>query len=121
MRIRIVDGIPHPCLGSEMQYYGWSVFGECTVECLLISKVPLDEGKVGIARKHPQSSFFEGNIVVVVAIVISDDDATPLKKGLGDVEPNEARGSGDHYDGAALQRMLVIQSHAQSLSYRSRV
>jgi hypothetical protein len=119
--IRIVNGIAYSRLGTEMQNYCWSVCGKDTFQSLLVREVSLDEGELGIGREHSQPPLLERDIIIVIAVVIADNDATPLEKCLGDMESDEARGPGDQYDGATLECMLVIQSHDQSLSYRSRV
>src|SRR5690554_1864221 len=104
-----------------MQDNRWSIRREDIIQSLLIRKIPLNEGELGIGREHSQPPLLERDIIIVIAVVIADNDATPLEKCLGDMESDEARGPGDQYDGATLECMLVIQSHDQSLSYRSRV
>ncbi len=95
--IRIVDGIAYSRLGTEMQDDRWSVCGKDTIQSLLIREVSLDEGELRIGREHSQPPLLERHIVIVIAVVIANDDATPLEKCLGDMEPDEARGPGDQY------------------------
>ena len=87
---RVVDGIPDPRLGGEVEDYVRILRGKCAAQAFEIADVEFAGGEAALAFEQRRAVAFELYVIVVAEVVNADDLPPAAEKGSRSMKPDEA-------------------------------
>jgi hypothetical protein len=93
--VRVVDRVPHPGLGREVDDGTKAVGCEEGLHLAAVGEIDAGEGETVARFEALQTRLLESRVVVVVEVVEADNSPAFTEEALGEVVTDEAGGAGD--------------------------